>query len=118
MKHLLLFVALLAFSIQGAEARPGRWCGWYMRTQVGHDPGPSYNLARNWAHYGTPARGPAPGVIVVWRNHVGKIVGQKNGQWLVHSGNDSNAVRTRARSIKGAIAFRWPGGGNYKVAMR
>ena len=89
--------------------RPARWCGWYMRTQVGHDPGPNFNLARNWAHYGAPARGPAVGTIVVWRSHVGKIVGRAaNGQWIVNSGNDSNRVRTRARSVAGAIAFRWP----------
>ena len=27
--------------------RPGAWCGWYMRSQVGGDPGPSFNLARS-----------------------------------------------------------------------
>jgi hypothetical protein len=43
---------------------------------------------------------------VVWRHHVGRIVGQENGQWIVQSGNDGHAVRTRARSIAGAIAFR------------
>jgi len=123
MKRLFVFIALFLFAATTiAEARGGRpapWCGWYMRTQVGHDPGTNFNLARNWARYGSPARGPAPGVIVVWRSHVGKIVGQNSrGQWLVHSGNDSNAVRTRARSLKGVIAYRWPGGGNYRVAMR
>lgn len=86
--------------------RPAAWCGWYMRTQVGADPGPEYNLARSWAHYGTNAGGPSVGTIVVWRHHVGKIVGQENGQWIVQSGNDGHAVRTRARSLAGAIAFR------------
>src|ERR1700730_11609959 len=38
--------------------RPGAWCGWYMRGQVSGDPGPSYNLARSWAHYGSDAGGP------------------------------------------------------------
>lgn len=103
----MAFTVLILFSLP-AEARPARWCGWYMRTQVGHDPGPAYNLARNWTHYGAQAAGPAIGVIVVWPNHVGRIVGQKKGQWLVNSGNDSNAVRTRARSLRGAIAYRWP----------
>src|SRR5580658_506109 len=42
-----------------------RWCGWEMRHLVGSDPGPSYNLARNWAHWGHAANGPAPGVIGV-----------------------------------------------------
>jgi hypothetical protein len=86
--------------------RPGAWCGWYMRSQVGGDPGPSYNLARSWAHYGSDAGGPTVGAIVVWRHHVGKIVGQENGQWIVNSGNDGHAVRTRPRSLAGAIAFR------------
>jgi hypothetical protein len=86
--------------------RPGAWCGWYMRSQVGSDPGPSYNLARSWANYGSNAGGPTVGAIVVWRHHVGKIVGEENGQWIVQSGNDGHAVRTRPRSLAGAIAFR------------
>jgi hypothetical protein len=77
-----------------------------MRSQVGSDPGSSFNLARSWARYGSDAGGPAVGAIVVWRHHVGKIVGQENGQWIVQSGNDGNAVRTRPRSLTGAIAFR------------
>ncbi|SDS06969.1 hypothetical protein [Bradyrhizobium canariense] len=90
----------------GYAGRPSAWCGWYMRSQVGSDPGPSYNLARSWAHYGSNAGGPTVGAIVVWRHHVGKIVGQENGQWIVQSGNDGHAVRTRPRSLAGAIAFR------------
>ena len=86
--------------------RPGAWCGWYMRGQVGSDPGPSYNLARSWARYGSDAGGPSVGAIVVWRHHVGKIVGREKGQWIVQSGNDGHAVRTRPRSLTGAIAFR------------
>ena len=86
--------------------RPRAWCGWFMRSQVGGDPGPSYNLARSWAHYGSNAGGPRVGAIVVWRHHVGKIVGQERGQWIVQSGNDGHAVRTRPRSLGGAIAFR------------
>lgn len=86
--------------------RPRAWCGWYMRGQVGSDPGPSFNLARSWAHYGSNAGGPQVGAIVVWSHHVGKIVGRENGQWIVQSGNDGHAVRTRPRSLAGAIAFR------------
>ena len=86
--------------------RPAAWCGWYMRSQVGADPGPQYNLARSWAQYGSNAGGPSVGTIVVWSHHVGKIVGQENGQWIVESGNDGHAVRTRPRSLAGAIAFR------------
>lgn len=80
--------------------RPSQWCGWWMRTQRGG--GPEYNLAANWRHYGRPAS-PQVGAVVVWDHHVGQIVGRApNGQWLVQSGNDSGAVRTRARSIAGA----------------
>lgn len=67
----------------------------------------SLALAREWAHVGANAGGPGVGVVVVWRHHVGVITGQApNGQWLVHSGNDGGAIRTRPRSIAGAIAFR------------
>jgi hypothetical protein len=90
----------------GLGGRPSAWCGWYMRQQVGADPGPQYNLARSWAHYGSNAGGPSVGTIVVWSHHVGKIVGRENGQWIVESGNDGHAVRTRPRSLAGAIAFR------------
>ena len=87
-------------------ARPSRWCGWEMRQLVGADPGPSYNLARNWARWGHA--GPAGvGAVVVWPHHVGKIVGQEHGTWVIQSGNDGHRVRTRPRSIAGAIAIRW-----------
>ena len=122
MRILMAAMAVLCFVGSSAEARsrhhhyagrghhyagrPGAWCGWYMRGQVGSDPGPSYNLARSWAHYGSASGGPSIGAIVVWRHHVGKIVGHENGQWIVQSGNDGHAVRTRPRSLAGAIAFR------------
>ena len=90
----------------GAGPRPSAWCGWAMRQLVGGDPGSSYNLARTWAHWGRS--GPAGvGAVVVWTHHVGKIVGQENGQWVIESGNDGHALRSRARSIAGAIAIRW-----------
>jgi hypothetical protein len=86
--------------------RPAAWCGWEMRQLVGADPGPSFNLARNWTRWGRP--GPAGiGAVVVWAHHVGKIVGQENGEWIIESGNDGHALRTRPRSIAGAIAIRW-----------
>ncbi len=88
------------------DARPAAWCGWEMRQLVGSDPGPAYNLARNWEHWGRP--GPAGvGAVVVWPHHVGKIVGQEGGLWVIESGNDGHALRTRPRSIAGAIAIRW-----------
>jgi len=93
-------------SYSGGGGRPAAWCGWQMRQLVGSDPGPEYNLARNWTHWGH-AGPPGIGAVVVWAHHVGKIVGQVNGQWLIQSGNDGNALRTRARPIAGAIAIRW-----------
>jgi hypothetical protein len=90
----------------GIGPRPRAWCGWQMRQLVGSDPGPEYNLARNWARWGHT--GPAGvGAVVVWAHHVGKIVGQQNGQWIIESGNDGNRVRTRPLSISRAIAIRW-----------
>ena len=81
--------------------RPSAWCGWYMRTR--HGGGPEMNLAWNWSRYGS-ATSPQIGAIVVWRHHVGEIVGQaSNGQWIVLSGNDGGQVRSRARSIAGAV---------------
>src|SRR6201996_9169104 len=95
------------FAYPGAMgSRPAAWCGWEMRQLVGSDPGPQYNLARNWSHWGSS--GPAGvGAVVVWPHHVGKIVGKENGEWVIESGNDGNRVRPRPLSIAGAIAIRW-----------
>jgi len=90
--------------------KPSRWCGWWMRTVFGG--GPEYNLARNWAKRGTSAGGPRVGAVIVWKSHVGIITGKaSDGRWIVKSGNDSNQVRERARSLKHSksgypIAFR------------
>ena len=85
--------------------RPHAWCGWYMR-QIMHVADAAYDLARNWAHWGKETT-PHEGAIVVWPHHVGKIVGPCHGsQCVVLSGNDGHRVRTRERSVAGAIAFR------------
>jgi hypothetical protein len=85
----------------GVGPRPGKWCGWWMRTQKGG--GPQYNLAWNWRNYGS-AGSPQVGAVVVWRHHVGMITGRAaNGQWIVTSGNDGGRVRSRPRSIAGAV---------------
>jgi hypothetical protein len=90
----------------GYGARPAAWCGWEMRQLVSSDPGPDYNLARNWAHWGRSGP-PGVGAVVVWSHHVGKIVGKEGGMWVIESGNDDHATRTRTRPISGAIAIRW-----------
>lgn len=91
----------------GHDPRPRAWCGWWMRHYLGVADR-SYNLARNWAHYGMRANGPGIGTIVVWRGHVGIITGRTQTGWVVKSGNDDHAVRERERSLRGAIAFRLP----------
>lgn len=86
----------------GVGPRPRRWCGWWMRTQLGG--GPEFNLARNWRKWGRPAGGPQVGAVVVWSSHVGMITGRaSNGKWIVKSGNDGGRVRERARSVAGAV---------------
>jgi hypothetical protein len=87
-----------------AVGRPRAWCGWWLGQHLGM-PLRELWLARNWARVGSPAS-PGPGVIVVWRNHVGIITGRSDKGWIVKSGNDGRAVRERARSVAGAIAFR------------
>lgn len=91
----------------GNDPRPARWCGWWMRQELGVA-NKAGNLARWWAGYGSNAHGPAVGAIVVWRHHVGIITGRGESGWIVKSGNDGRAVRERERSLRGAIAFRWP----------
>src|SRR5215831_11596852 len=100
-----IFVALATPALAG-DGRPRAWCGWYMRQQLGVADR-AYNLARNWAHWGRPS-GPVIGAVVVWRHHVGRIVGPCSGSvCVVNSGNDGgHQVRTRERSIANAIAFR------------
>lgn len=91
---------------QNHTARPRAWCGWWMRMKKGIRDA-RLNLARNWATlYGRPTH-PHPGAVVVWRHHVGELISHVKGDiWVVRSGNDGNAVRTRARSVAAAIAFR------------
>lgn len=88
-----------------SDPRPGAWCGWEMRQELGVADR-AYNLARNWAHWGSNAGGPHVGVVVVWAHHVGRIVGQQNGEWIVHSGNYRNRIADVPMRLNGVIAFR------------
>lgn len=98
------------------DPRPARWCGWWARQQLGIKD-KKFNLARNWAYIGSPAHGPAPGVIAVWRHHVGFVTAVPGpGRIILKSGNDGRAVRERERSTKGIIAYRWPPGA--RLAMQ
>jgi hypothetical protein len=106
MKKAAIAAIILVASTVASEARPRAWCGWYLAHRLGlHDA--RLNLAANWARlYGSPAPGPCIGCIAVWRHHVGQIVGRTATGWLVHSGNDGHSVRTRERSLRGAVFRR------------
>jgi hypothetical protein len=87
-------------------ARPRAWCGWWMALRKGLSDRRLW-LAREWAHVGQPASGPAPGVIGVMRHHVYEVVQVvAPGRVLAISGNDGHRVRTRVRSTRGTIAWR------------
>jgi hypothetical protein len=105
----LAAMLVLSSGVANADGKSRAWCGWFMRQQVGADLGSTYNLARNWAHWGHAANA-GIGAIVVWLHHVGQITGGSPGHWIVTSGNDGNRVRTRELSVTRAIAFREGGG--------
>lgn len=115
MRSIVLSVVFLCALFSSAEARRGHgrlpWCGIYMNQYFGKNDR-SLWVARNWAREGSNAGGPSVGAVVVWPHHVGVIVGQTpRGGWIVHSGNDGGAVRTRERSLAGVIAYRTIGAG-------
>lgn len=90
----------------GYGPRPSAWCGYFMRQRTGIKD-PALNLARNWARVGSPASGPAPGVIGVMAHHVFEVVQVvAPGRVLAISGNDGHAVKTRVRSTSSVIAWR------------
>jgi hypothetical protein len=90
------------------QARPAKWCGWFMAQHFGITGELNRFLwrARNWASVGTPVSEPRVGAVVVWRHHVGKITAIDGRRIRVLSGNDSKAVRDRWRSTAGVIAYR------------
>jgi hypothetical protein len=107
MIRLVLAAAIALAWSPPAHAYRLPWCGFYMMHLLGKTDR-RLALAREWAREGVDAHGPGAGVIAVWPHHVGEIRGgpNKRGEWLVHSGNDGNAVRTRWRCLHGAIALR------------
>ena len=116
LKHMLplalVAIPLWATSAEASRREPGqprgcpsRWCGCYLAHYFGMPHRKDLWRARNWVHVGRATR-PRVGAIVVWRNHVGVIVGKTARGWVVKSGNDGNRVRSRVRTIHNAIAFR------------
>ena len=99
-------------NVAAARARGLAWCGAEMADEFGihGQQGRQLWLARNWARVGT-ATSAHMGAVVVWPHHVGRIVGQENGQWVVRSGNENGGVRSRIRSLAGVIAIRDVGSG-------
>lgn len=100
--------------IPHADPRPGKWCAWWLRRKMGiprsaFRPG-QWNRAAAFRHIGRAATR-ATANIVVWPHHVGKIDRYLGGnRAMITSGNDGHRVRTRVRSLRGAIAFRyWSG---------
>src|SRR5262249_60831462 len=94
----------------GRGGRPGRWCGWWARQQVGQDPGPEYNLVSSWRKWGTQS-GPTPGAIAIWRGarHVGKVGSVAGGQVGTSSGNSggkNGGVNTRCEPLAHFEQFR------------
>ena len=86
----------------GCPARA--WCGCFLSKYLGLHRRDLW-LARNWARIGSPSSA-RPGVIAVWRHHVGKVVAVEPGRIKLLSGNDGRAVRERWRSARGVIAYR------------
>lgn len=90
---------------------PRAWCGCWLARYYGFTGSKARQLwlARNWASM-FPRVALAPGYVAVFARgrrggHVGKIVAvHNNGTITLTSGNDGNAVRTRARSTRGLIA--------------
>jgi hypothetical protein len=83
-----------------------RWCGCYLRHLLGIADR-DLNRAIAWTHWGRSTFAHV-GAVAVWPHHVGIIRGTPDqaGRWLVESGNDGHAVRTRYRSLAGVVAFR------------
>lgn len=80
------------------------WCGCWLRHHLGINDR-DYNRAIEWEHYGH-ASSPHVGAVVVWPHHVGIITGGHPGDWIITSGNDGHAVRSRRRSLARVVAVR------------
>jgi hypothetical protein len=83
------------------------WCGKFLRMVVPRDPGPAFNVARNWKHYGSAAHGPVAGAIGVMPHHVGIVLGRcADGGVLLRSGNHNKTVGDGCYPQRRFIAFR------------
>lgn len=107
--------AVLAVAAQyrgtNPTGRSSQWCAAFANLvlrRTGHS-GTGSAVARSFAHYGSAAPGPAPGVIAVWRHHVGFVIGTEGpGRIRVVSGNHSRRVGEGVYPTRGIIAYRYP----------
>lgn len=95
-----------------SDPRPREWCAWWLRQKLGIPMGKINNLALSFLNYGRRAEAEI-GAVVIWSHghghgHVGQITGPQcgRGAWMVTSGNDGHAVRTRCRYVGNAVGFR------------
>ena len=99
----------VAHYVGGLVGKPRAWCGWWMRQQVGQDPGPAFNLVASWHRWGRPS-GPTPGAVAIWRSnhHVGKVISVNGGQICTISGNSGGrtGVNERCEPASRFAAFR------------
>lgn len=117
MKYIVALLVIILLTVPAAALRHPSypWCGWFMRGYVadhfGIHLGSEYNVARNWAHFGTPVP-MGPNTIGVKPHHVVYVLRKVDANhFLAISGNDGHAVRIRERSTRGFIAFRAVPGG-------
>jgi len=112
-------VLMMASGVSRAEERPEHcppqdWCGCWLATYLGIKDQKLWRelwVARNWMTYGTPAEGPAAGVIAIYARGTGGHVGiitkvRRPGFVVLKSGNDGGEVRERERTTDGVIAWR------------
>lgn len=92
------------------------WCasfvGWCLeRAGLDH---PRSARARDYAEWGVPLERPVLGAVVVLTRpgggHVGFYLGQRDGQWLILGGNQSNRVNVAPYAPGRMVAVRWPSG--------
>ena len=100
----------------GSDPRPRLWCAWWLRRHLNIPksafPPYQYNMARAFAHIGTPAPQGCTGCIAVFSRggggHVGLVESwDANGNPVILSVNYNGTVGTYAHSRSRLIALRY-----------
>lgn len=76
----------------------GRWCGWKARQLASSDPGPAFNKASKWAHFGR-ASGPVAGAFAYNNRHVCKVVSIDGATIQCHGGNQCGRRGARTECV-------------------